>query len=365
MAAVSKGIATQPSHGPSLPAPMRCPFETNIWQTFKTIPGTSASPGATASSDNTAVDLLPASYHRREDVGTSAYHRVVANPAIDVTEFIKSDLSLGGLENMRHLELAGARRPPTQLHIHVAMGRQIIPVDRMDLHLLWKNDGKFYIKPLPRYLLDPEFWEANLVATAMEYAHRVSRGFLYTYACLISSESDFFIANEKRLLPRNLSDDSPIKWDSWKAIAREVLVSYDPGRVHQRFLRSELRLSRINHIHRLTRWPPFKPYFGGWRNYSTLFRENLAWMVAATVFIALILTAMQVGLATDRLKDNGDFQRASFGFTVFAMVAPLGAFGLLILTTGYNLLFDSSWLRKNAFGEERKVEHPPIGGDQV
>jgi hypothetical protein len=227
----------------------------------------------------------------------------VADPAIDVTEFIKSDLSLGGLENMRYLGLAGARHPATQLHIHAAMCREIIPVDRMDLHLLLKNDGKFYIKPLPRYLLDPEFWKAYLTATATEHARGVSRGFLYTYACLISSENDFVIANEKRLLPRIPSNDSPIKWDSWKAIIREVLASYDPGSVHQRFLRSELRLSRINHIHRLSRWPPFKPYFGGWRNYSTLFRENIAWMVAATVFIALILTAMQVGLATDRVYD--------------------------------------------------------------
>ena len=31
---------------------------------------------------------------------------------------------------------------------------------------------------------------------------KVVLGFLYTYACLISSESDFHIASETRLLPR-------------------------------------------------------------------------------------------------------------------------------------------------------------------
>jgi len=40
--------------------------------------------------------------------------------------------------------------------------------------------------------------------------------------------------------------------------------------------------------------------------------------------VALVLTAMQVGLATPPLKDIRAFQVTSYVFTVFAMVAPLG-----------------------------------------
>lgn len=46
-------------------------------------------------------------------------------------------------------------------------------------------------------------------------------------------------------------------------------------------------------------------------------RAYLTPMVAATAYIILVLTATQVGLSTDTLKENLSFQRASWGFTVF------------------------------------------------
>ncbi|KAF0319168.1 UDP-N-acetylglucosamine transferase subunit ALG13 [Colletotrichum asianum] len=41
----------------------------------------------------------------------------------------------------------------------------------------------------------------------------------------------------------------------------------------------------------------------------------MAWITTATVYLVVVLTAMQVGLSTDALKDNNTFQRASYGFT--------------------------------------------------
>lgn len=46
-------------------------------------------------------------------------------------------------------------------------------------------------------------------------------------------------------------------------------------------------------------------------------------MTAATIYIALVLTAMQVGLATSYLGSNVSFQNASWGFTIFAILGPL------------------------------------------
>jgi hypothetical protein len=258
------------------------------------------------------------------------------------------------------------------------MGREIVVVDRMDLHLLWNNDGRIFIKPIPRFLLDPIFWNDNLrcpdvcvcenrgavvndggavgrlpanhgpslAAGCRGSLRKVALGFLYTYACLISSESDFFVANENRLLPRK-EKDSTIEWADWKELARELLENHHPDKVHPRFLRAELRLSRINTINRFTRLPPFDPYLRGWRNYGSLFRDNLAWMAAATVFIALVLTAMQVGLATTRLQGNTNFQKASYGFTVFAILGPICAFGLVVLGALFNLVKDLPWLLRD------------------
>ncbi|KAI1734013.1 hypothetical protein F4680DRAFT_439758 [Xylaria scruposa] len=63
-------------------------------------------------------------------------------------------------------------------------------------------------------------------------------------------------------------------------------------------------------------------------------------MATATVFIALVLTAMQVGLATEQLRGNAAFQQASYGFTIFDIVGPMGVFGPVIRTALYHLVKD-------------------------
>jgi len=94
---------------------------------------------------------LPAAYRYYEAPGK----RVVGNPADDIPAFLRRELSVGGLADMlKHLWFAGAERPATPLHFHVAMGREIAIVDRIDLHLLWLNRGRLFVKPIPRFLLD-------------------------------------------------------------------------------------------------------------------------------------------------------------------------------------------------------------------
>jgi hypothetical protein len=244
----------------------------------------------------------------------------------------------------------------------------------MDLHLLWDNNGKIFVKPLPRFLLDRSFWGDYLtcpadcscqafaagnhggggVGSGKQMANSeqpmckkklsgVARGFLYSYACLVCYESDFHVANEKRLLPR-FANDATIPWTAWKALAREILASHDRDKVHKRFWRAELRLSRLNIIHRFTQLPPFDPYLRSWRNYGSLFRDNLTWLATTTVFVALVLTAMQVGLATDQLKGDSNFMAASYGFTVFAILGPICVCGLMVLASLFNLAKDLPWL---------------------
>ncbi|RDW67568.1 subtilisin-like serine protease [Coleophoma cylindrospora] len=354
------------------------------------------------------ADKLPASYHHHVELENGKKVRNVSDPNKNIKSFLKTELSLGHLDGMqKHLWFAGARHRATQLHFQIAIGREIVISDRMDLHLLWDN-RRVFLKPIPRFLLDPAFWKSNLTCPAtctcqnaqqanprpqagnqeqppmnhelppinhetppmnngqppanqelvpcVDTLRKVAFGFLYSYVCLISSESDFFVANEKRLLPRN-EDDATIKWANWQILARELIKVYDPDKVHPRFHRAELRLHRINIIHRFTQLPLFNPYLREWRDYGSLFRENLAWIATTTVFIALVLTAMQVGLATDQLKDNRSYQRASYGFSVFAILGPLCAFGTVALAALYNLVKDLPWLLGG--GTASSTVHPP------
>ena len=320
-------------------------------------------------SPNGTADALPASYHYYEGAGRRK-RRIVGNPAHDVAHFLDTELSLGDLGEMRkHLWFAGSRRPATQLHLLVAMGRRIVVADRMDLHLLWAGDGRLFLKPVPSFLLDPGFGRSHLKCpdgcacrdplppSCRADPRRVALGFLYTYACLVSSETDFFVANETRLLPRK-ADDSTIEWAAWKELARELLEKHDPDSVHPRFLRAELRLSRINAIHRLTRLPPLNPYLRGWNNYSSLFRDNLAWMGSSAVFIVLVLTAMQVGLATERLQVDAAFQRASYGFTAFAILGPMCVLSLVVLGALFNLIKDLPLLLGDLTAQLRAPHNP-------
>lgn len=60
--------------------------------------------------------------------------------------------------------------------------------------------------------------------------------------------------------------------------------------------------------------------------------RNFAWALTAIVYITIVLTAMQVGLGTHQLKDDVGFNRASYGFTVFSILAPLIVLVVIIIT---------------------------------
>ncbi|KAI9037822.1 uncharacterized protein KD926_011611 [Aspergillus affinis] len=318
-------------------------------------------------------DNLPACYRGLEDLHV---------PNKDIEEFLVKEFSLGRLEVLPFLGYAGAKRPPKPLHEQIMIGREVIITERMDLHLLWTNDRKFFFKPLPGFLLEPVFWrkyfccqpgcecdssarrtsdsnsnlsrdkvseESNInsspspkkdtlapVECQRKKLWECAMGFLYSYICLISYESDFNIASEKYLLPRQLSR-SQSGWENWKNITSEVLSNFDRNKVH-RFLRAELRLARLDILHRMTQMPPFEPYLRHYWNYGSLFHDNITLLATATVFIALVLTAMQVGLATEQLGQNKSFMAASYGFTVFAILGPLCAFGLVILEALWHLV---------------------------
>ncbi|KAJ8112315.1 hypothetical protein ONZ43_g5422 [Nemania bipapillata] len=190
----------------------------------------------------------------------------------------------------------------------------------------------------------------------VENLRKCALGFLYTYICLITHESDFAIAKEKRLLPLlDPSKGTEIEWEDWKQFSREVLAQHKPENVHWRFQRGELRLSRLNFFHRFTQSPLFTSYVRGWRGYGSLVSDNITWLVTATVFIALVLTALQVGLTTDQLMGNDAFIRFSYGFSVFSIVASVGAFFIVIIEVIYNIVKDNVGYSKKRKAAAKEV----------
>lgn len=130
------------------------------------------------------------------------------------------------------LWVAGRPMPPRPLHYQLILSREIMITEQMDMHLVWTT-GRIFLKPMPRFLLEPLFWnqylscEPNCRCSAIVKAREAPRcalrkamkcalGFLFPYVALIRHESDFFIAKEKHLLPEE------VEWSGWRIFVEQL-----------------------------------------------------------------------------------------------------------------------------------------------
>lgn len=276
-------------------------------------------------------------------------------------EFLRAEYSLSRLDDVHpKLWLAGFRRPARSLSTLVLLGRKIVPTNALDMHLVW-GGGRVYLKPLPRYLLEPDFWSEHLSGPDHLYARRspedttavtkirqAAFGLLYTYACLIPNQVDLELALREGLIPRDGANQP--SWPTWRRFAAEILSSHaaDPKQAHRRFLHAELRLHRLNWIFIFKDVPAFRMYYNQWQSYTDFVRSNMAWIAAATAYIVVILAAMEVGLSTDTLGASKVFNTASYIFSMFSIFTPLFAFVLIVLALLVTLVPNWRRARENS-----------------
>jgi len=198
-----------------------------------------------------------------------------------------------------YLWLAGLPKPTRPLHRQKLMNRTICLTEAPDEHMVW-HESRIFIKPIPEYLLDYNYWEKELCTD--EDLHKCACGILLSYCWLIERKSDFRIAKETGILPEE------IDWATWITFMNEFLSQINPYTLHQvnkRYQYGELRLSRLDSICRFT------PSVFSVRNlvfgfmsrstwYSAFFERNFTWLLAVLVYVTVLLSAMQVGLATGK-----------------------------------------------------------------
>ncbi|KAK5698431.1 hypothetical protein LTR17_023663 [Elasticomyces elasticus] len=261
-----------------------------------------------------------------------------AQETADVFNFLRLDLDVRRLNCIhKHLWLAGRPTCARSLSHQVALNRTLIVVERADLHLLWAGSA-IYLKPLPAYLLSIRDLEQSPPALSL----------LVSYLWLIRHQSDFGIAKKNEMIPASLN------WKRWVAICRQYHVYLHRfDLVEPRYQYGELRLSRVNWIYVLTRRSGPRGYGFGENQVGSFFARNFGWLAGIFAYLSIILSAMQVGLGTNQLASKESFQRASSGFTVFALVLPLAvAAGALLLYVGI-LVSSVTWAyRSNAKAQE-------------
>ncbi|KAH9873092.1 hypothetical protein J1614_005489 [Plenodomus biglobosus] len=280
------------------------------------------------------TSLLPVFFHTNGDLPIS--------PTIADAVCVIRELRLDRLHRIHSLLwVAGQPMPPHPLHQQLLQDHEICISERMDLHLILTKK-LIYMKPIPRFLLEPHFWYEYLSCEATcncasttttntipkgtssdqappcerHQLRKIALGFLFSYCSLIRHESDLALAKDKYLVPRE------VEWSSWRLLVQEILATeslYE--NMDRRFFYGELRLPRLNLIyfysHGLRGWAGYMPQ---WTSSRDFVGDNFRWVATAVVYMAFVLTAMQVGLSTTWLAGSEAFHRASYGtlFLIFA-----------------------------------------------
>ncbi|KAH6613519.1 hypothetical protein F5144DRAFT_634097 [Chaetomium tenue] len=244
--------------------------------------------------------------------------------------FLHTDLSLTRLDTVyAHLWWAGRQFPARPLHRQVhELGRAIAPTSRADLHLVWcPRSRRLFVKPLPAYLLSCGFWEGWVSGSGGDgELDACARGFLVSYVWLVRDELDWVVAREARLLPEGVS------WERWRGFVEGLVagggldVNGLVG-VHRRFHYGELRVNRLDHLCwvRLGTLSSGLQVLRGYSgflppSYSDFFRKRFGWIILTFAFCNTVLSALQVGLATDSLQPLKTIQDVSSGIVIFSLV---------------------------------------------
>ena len=300
----------------------------------------------TCASQRATSSSLPAVYHDE----SRCLQTIEQHDAHSVQKYLEWELKVPRLNEIhKHLWLAGRPTNARPLHRQAMLGRDVVITEQVDLHMV-RQQSKIFLKPMPDFLLDEPFWKDCICKDPEIY--ECARGFLLSYIWLVCSKSDLRMAQDEGLLA------SEISWESWKfftqCLLRTINIDSLEG-VNRRYHYGELRLSRLNWIYRLssrnrslTTW--VRGYMYGYSQCSDIVQRNFAWVLVAFVYITIVLTAMQVGLATARLGQSDIFQNASYGFTVSSILTPLIVIVVVVLNllglSAFNILAAISFKRK-------------------
>ncbi len=209
-------------------------------------------------------------------------------------------------------------------------------------------------------------WDASAAMSAGEEKlelYRCALGFLLSYVALIAHESDFRIAKDLNLIPEEVT------WVRWVDFVNDLFQSQSEhcqhrfkrtgsvatigatnshgcprsmwpsdqlapltSLVNKRYIYGELRLSRLNLIYRFGRGKLLRGYAGSIGDIdgrgrsvssSDFVRRHLKSLITLFAYATIVLSAMQVGLATTHARNNWLFQGAAYVFALSAIVAPM------------------------------------------
>lgn len=245
------------------------------------------------------------------------------------------------------------------LHRQLIKGRQILASEDSKMHLVW-SPNKIFIKPIPHCLFSYHFWlyflspgVCNDISQGLTksrssaiFNRALALGFLRSYSYLIQHRSDFTIAQERHLIPRD------IVWPSWRIFITHFHFLSD-SQVSTRYHFGQMRHSRLNHLVRFTLpqerstfWFYEPPYWST-APYMKSITTSLGFVL---VTISLVLSSMQVSLAAF----PGSLASASayWRFSVMVQSAIALSWGLMVAIPLAFLVWQLWWGFRHRSGLE-------------
>ncbi|KAH0562662.1 hypothetical protein GP486_002658 [Trichoglossum hirsutum] len=277
-------------------------------------------------------------------------------PGLDENGYIARQLDFSHIDEIAGwLWLAGWPYSIRPLHRQKTMQREVLITDSPQLHLVWRR-SVIFVKPLPLFVLDHAFFEnriSNSDSGLPPKVYDATLGFLLSYVKLIQCEADLKIAIDLGLFPSTCH----ITWKMWSLFAREVRDNVLELGLEGRWRYGELQSLRINSVYRL-RHLTLKRLLPWDKTYKTALHDYFGWLLVVFVYLTVVLTSMQVVLATSAQPVTLDFQRTSFRFSVFCLVACAAAlFGIGFASGAYFLWRLSENYRREMDSRRRREEY--------
>lgn len=260
-------------------------------------------------------------------------------PRIDVYDFLRLEFDVSRLNRIqKYLWLAGLPRGARPLHKQLLLNRSVLLTEQAGLHMVWQQ-SRFFVKPLPLFLLRRDYWHDYLCLDDSLYQNAC--GFFLSYIWLVSYRSDLQIAHKLGLIAHEIG------WREWTSLVEDFLEHVDlhaSDSINPRYRYGELRLTRLNWIYRfgftqINFRNLRRGYFQGPDWYTQFLRENFGWLIAVFAYVTIVLSALQVGLATRFLTENSHFQKLSYGLTILALAVPAMVVGIIFFSSAMVVFF--------------------------
>lgn len=274
--------------------------------------------------------ILPAVFSDRTNLSRQL-QPLRSDSGSEVHSFLCAFFDLSRFDPMRKLLwLIAVPGAPRSLYYQKFLNRELVIAEELDLHLVWSK-SKLFLKPLPDFLLNHDFWESHI--SCEPELHRAACGLLYSYCGLIRFRHDFQVAQDSSLINADLT------FRAWTEFARTILPNlnpYDSNIMDERFQYGELRLHRLDTIYR---YSPSKLSISGFlQGFPHALTESYVpymdqYNNAVSAFGALIivLSAFSLSLLARPENPNYDLQQVAYGFALFAIILMAGSVALFMV----------------------------------